>query len=414
MQRAEAAQAWRRRAVRQAQALAWAGLLCAAHGAAHAHSETEGPHSAVPDAPGYRLGAALAWVAGDAASAWPAARLPGVPGTGSAATDQRAHRLEHAVLQAGVRAHSDWSAALALGWHAGDTAHTEAAWLQWQGLPAQRWRLGRQDVARGDVITGAGHLDRFSQMPLAVRAVFDGPWQDDGLQVQWRPDAPGLTALDVGLWRHAVYPGSPPSAPSWHVHPQWQWGHDLRTDAFISHGQVRERGQHLGATTGAHSHSAPDCGASLVQLACFDGTVTMAGASAAWSPDDGPWTVQGAWLWRQDQGSLSTSTASVQQRARYQGAWLDVVWAFRPDWQSALRIERLAPQHTLDGLSATLVARETGLIDSASSQRISAMVGWQWQPDLQLSAEASREQLGSAAPRNAVALRLRWQGSLTR
>jgi hypothetical protein len=68
-------------------------------------------------------------------------------------------------------------------------------------------RLGRDTVRMGGMIDGAGHFDRFSQAPLIKRAVFDDAWIDDGGAIAWRrPDADGVRALELGVWRGRAFP----------------------------------------------------------------------------------------------------------------------------------------------------------------------------------------------------------------
>ena len=97
----------------------------------------------VPEAPGWRVGAGVAVTAIGAKDPIPSATLPGVLDTGENAPDQRGLGLEHAVIGAGLRFNDIFGANLAVGWHAGESVHLEAAWVQ------ARWAHGRGAVDAG-------------------------------------------------------------------------------------------------------------------------------------------------------------------------------------------------------------------------------------------------------------------------
>ena len=367
---------------------------------------------AAPERPGVKVSAAVGLVGVHAGDRLPVAALPGVLATGIDPEDQRDHVLEHATLQAGARWHPEWSAALGLGWHGSEPAHTEQAWVQWQKA-AWGARAGRQTPERGPVITEAGHFDRFLQAPLATRAVFDGDWIEEGLQGRWANAANARLALDAGLWRNRKFPGSIASPASVHVHPQYRTD-DLVVDGFLGRGKARARGTYLQSPTGAHTHAAPDCRAGLAQLGCFDGWATLAGTSLRWQPDDGPWTLAAAWLMRRESGRLYTASGDTRYRGRTQGGWVELQWQPASAWTTSMRLERLVPRHTIEGAGATLVTDETALGNAAVSTRQTAMLGWGVQPALSLSLEAGREHLGNTTPRRFAAVRLSWRGSVQR
>lgn len=390
-------------------ALAASAGLCAAGAWAH----EAGSESPVPAQPGVKATAAAAIVGARSGSAVPPARLPGVLDTGVPAEDLRDHPLEHATLQFGARLDGTWSAAAGWGWHGTDPAHSEAAWLQWEGRH-QRVRLGRQGVDRGAVLDTAGHFDRFLQAPLIVRAAFDGPWDDDGVQWRWQSDDPGahLQVVDAGLWRAGHFPasGAHPAA-GLHVHPQWQWG-DTRLDAFAARLRVRHRGQALVSATGAHSHATPDCAQTLVQLACFDGTAWLYGGSVQWAPDGQAFGAQAAWMMRDERGDLYSASGNTDYRGRTQGAWIDLGYRLHADWRAAVRLERLVPTHRLADAGAALVASETGLSLAGPTSRATAMVSWQVRPSLALLTEAGRTTSAGASAQRHAAIRLVWRGAL--
>ena len=332
----------------------------------------------LPDAPGWRLGGDAALVLPRADARWPSASWPGVLTNGSAPRDERGGlRQEHATLDLAARLGAHLGAHVAAGWHDRDGVHTEAATLQGRfrhdgdDIALQ---LGRDIVRLGAVIDTAGHFDRFSEVPLAKRAVLNGEWIDDGLALAWRrSDADGLRAVETGLWRGRVFPGGPagPLVPSLHLHAGW--GH---LDAHLSaaHFEPEARGaaaQSAGAAgTVGHVHGSLDCRASLQQRVCFDGTSDVLGASLQWEPAASDWSFAFAGLLRRERGVLYSTSGSADWRERIAGAWADAVWQAAPRWTLAARVERLVPSNRLEGTGTALLAQEAGLVDGGAVERV--------------------------------------------
>lgn len=375
----------------------------------------------LPEAPGWQLGGALAVVLPAADQRWPAANWPGVLVQGSAPPDQRRGlRLEHATLDLAARLNPWFGVQLAAGWHDRDDAHLEAAQLQGR-LPAWGGELsavlGRDTVRLGAVIDGAGHFDRFSQPPLAQRAVFDGPWVDDGLRVGWRrgpgadPDADvnGLRGVEIGLWRGRAFPGgaSGPAVPSVHLHAGW--GH-LDAHLGLARFEPEARGAaavSLGQT--GHVHGALDCRRSLQQRVCFDGRADVLGASLQWEPEPGDWTLALAGLLRRERGTLYATSGSAALDTTLAGVWADAHWRPAARWTGSARVERLVPKNRLTGVGTALLARDAGLADGAPVQRLSTALAYELQPGLELALEAGRERVDGGADVSHIALRAVWR-----
>lgn len=404
-----AAAAWQR-ALRGLGLAALAGLL----GCAWAH---EPGAEALPDTPGWRLGAAAALVAVEARDAFPAPRWPGVLIVGSAPRDQRSGpRVEHAVLDAALRLRpllgADIGARLAVGVHDRDRPYTEAArvLLRWPlGGAALALGLGRDTVRMGEAITGAGHFDRFSLGPLAKRAVLNEKWLDDGLSLAWRrPAERGVRAVELGLWRGRAFPGGPRGepVPTLHLHA----GYD-QVDAHVFAARLAPEGRGAAlrsAGASGHLHTSPDCRAALRQRVCFDGRVEVYGGSLQWASDALPLSFTLAGLARRERGALYSLSGDARYSADVQGAWADAVWQPGQRWSGALRLERLAPRNTLAGVGAELLAREAGLVGGAAIRRWTlALLHAPW-PGLQVALEAGQES-GGALRQQHVALRLLWR-----
>lgn len=391
-------------------------VLALAATAARAH---EPGADALPQTPGWQLGGALALVLPAADQRWPTANWPGVLVQGSAPPDQRRGlRLEHATLDLAARLNPWFGVQLAAGWHDRDDAHLEAAQLQGR-LPA--WggelsaMLGRDTVRLGAVIDGAGHFDRFSQPPLAQRAVFDGPWVDDGLRVGWRPgadpdaDVNGLRGVEIGLWRGRVFPGGPagPAVPSVLLHAGW--GH-LDAHLGLARFEPEARGAaalSLGQT--GHVHGALDCRRGLQQRVCFDGRADVLAGSLQWEPESVEVTLALAGLLRRERGTLYATSGSAALDTTLAGFWADAHWQAGARWTASARVERLVPKNRLTGVGTALLARDAGLANGAPVQRLTAALAYTLQPGLELALEAGRERADGGTAVSHIALRALWR-----
>lgn len=372
-------------------ALGGLGLCCAL--LAHAHEET----TAVPDVFGVRLGVALAAADVNASQELPSQRLAGYLLQGDAGVDRRVSQLEHAVVGLGWRINPEWATYAAVGKHGADMAHTEAAWVRYERSIPEGGRVrvlaGRTRPELGPVMTQAGHLDSFTLMPLARRVAMDGDWIDEGLQISgqhsWGDDWSG--DVDIGLWRGRVFPGDPSVSsmvPS--VHLGLSRG-DWRGDVFGASFQPEGRGALAQGNTVAHTHNAPDCGALRSGVLCFVGRSHVVGTSLQWASHVWPVTVQSAYWLRHDDGTLISTNGRSNHSGRYSGGWLQALWQPRADWQVGWRSERIQAHLSLVGVGATLLAQEAGFSGSARLRRDTALLSWQPQRFVTLSAEAGRE-----------------------
>lgn len=358
-----------------------------------AHDVTADP---LPEAPGWQLGGALALVLPAADARWPTAAWPGVLTTGIAPPDQRGGlRLEHGTLGAAVRFDRSFGAQLAIGWHDRESAHLEAAVLI--GRMALRddtleARAGRDLVRLGDVVDRAGQYDRFSQVPLARRAVLDDRWYDDGLVLAWRGAAhAGLLEAEIGAWRGRAFPGAAAGPPVPSVRIRFGWDpFDLQLGAARLRPEARGAAAQSAGEVG-HAHGALDCRETLQQRVCFDGSSDVIAASLAWAPDALPWSVTLAGLSRRERGSFYSASGDAAIRTRVDGGWLDVAWQPAARWTVATRLERVVPDHRLEGVGTALLAREGGLAGAGPVSRASVAVLHQLTDALQLSVEAGHE-----------------------
>jgi hypothetical protein len=393
-------------------------LMAAVSPAAWAHGDEADDASALP-APGW----SATWAERHlhAASPLPSQVMSGFLLKGDAGNELRGTALEHAAVSASARAFDGWVLHGELSQHGRDPVHVEAAWAARPvGPSASPMHLswGRQLPALGALWTTAGHLDRFSLMPLAKQAATDGDWTDDGASLQWRPqlDTPlGMLkqSMQLGLWQGHAFPGSRDTggAPSLHWgatldHPSGTW----RLDAFAARWQVDGRGARLNLAGRGHSHVAPRCDDSLNSVVCFSGRSVVSGWSLGWS--QGPLDVAVGGLQRRERGQLLSRNGLVDDDS-LQAGQLAQAWWRGPGLDLGWRSERAMARHRLDGSGATAVAQDAGLNSYAPISRHTLAVAWPvpatwlaWarrgpvqEADARISLETGREQQGAQALR---------------
>ncbi len=371
----------------------------------------------IPEDRGVAFGAALSggWLHGS--RPLPAPRLGGVTSPGDMPRDGRGWRVEHATAGLGIRLSPWLSGAFAAGIHDGDPAHVEAAWLQasWQGPSADHGErdlalgLGRNRVPTGSVIETAGHLDRFSQMPLAKRSAFNGQWIEDGISMKWRPHPAAfgwLQTVDVGLWRGRRFPGAQDGSPIPLLHLRAGFG-PIAVDGFVSRLRPEGRGAFIQRQGQGHVHAPPRCDRDLRGFVCFDGTVDLAGASLEWTLPVPGLRLVGAAIHRRERGLLTSPDGDTRYRGRSTGGWIDLIWAPGRRWELGTRHEWLTANHRLQGIGATRVASQAGLLPYEPSRRTMLLVAYRVSPDLRVGVEGGRESVaGSHA--TVLGLRLLW------
>ena len=387
-------------------------VLLAVSAVAHAHDVDP---AAIPES-GLRASAAMAASLADAKDALPAPTLPGVLGTGQQSRDRRGLRLEHAVAEVAGRASFGLGGQLALGLHDRDKPHVEAAWLDFALGRDVYLGGGRNTVPTTPALSRAGHFDRFGLMPLAKQALFEGNWTEDGVTLAWRPhdtEAAWWPArATLAAWRGRAFPAGGQTPDSNADRPftasvGWDAGDTFKIDVFGARMRPRSRGSLIQDTGFGHSHGSPTCDTTLAGRVCFDGSVSLWGASAAWTPLK-DWTVSTTVVLRDEKGSLYSSTGDARYRGRTTGAWGDVVWQAMPQWELAARVERLVVTHELDGPGASLVAQDASLMNNSARRRLSAALAWSRPNDWRVSLEAGNDR--STGARNPyVMMRVVWQ-----
>lgn len=365
----------------------------------------------MPAEPGVSVDAAIALRALSANQPLPSEPLNGYLLLGDAGHDLRKEPLEHAALGLSARLNSTWGARLAVGQHASDDPHVEAAWLQARhDANHANWLLtvGRQRPALGPVLGAAGHLDRFGSVPLAQRMAVNGHWIDDGVQLGWRTDGGARQwRADLGLWRGQAFPGAQDGAlaPSLHLGTdQGPWSLDGQWARFRPDG----RGSAIQPVQG-HSHNAPSCDSALREVVCFRGRADVLAASLRWqgaqSARAWPITLSAAGWLRRESGALASANGLVHYRGRNTGGWLEALWQIQPRWEFGWRGERLVASHNLSGAGANLILAETRLSAYRPAARHTLMLGARVTEQVDVRLEVGRESVAGTSV-NVAALRL--------
>ncbi|MCW5653123.1 hypothetical protein [Hydrogenophaga sp.] len=377
---------------------------------AHAHGEADDPLPAEPGTVAVEAAAALRHLRAE--QVLPSARLDGFLLQGDTGDDPSGSRLEHGTLGLSWRATQNLGGQWVVGKHGNESAHVEAAWLQWRHDTdedsAWLFNLGRQTPAMGGVLAGAGHLDRFGLRPLAQRMALDHDWIDDGLQLGWRGrPRGGELALDAGVWRGKAFPGARDGRPVPSLHLGWR-SEAWALDGIWARFQPLGRGTSIAGAAG-HSHTAPVCNAALVEVACFTGSTELTGGSVRWSGREAspswPWTFTAAGWLRQDRGSLESANGLARYDGRNQGGWLEAIWHVNPRWELGWRGESLGAHHALQGPGAAMLVRETRLDRYRSATRHALMLGYRPVAWASLHLEAGRESVAGTRA-GFIALRL--------
>jgi hypothetical protein len=372
----------------------------------------ERPDRLIPEEPGGRISAAIATAWFGSSRPVPAPRLTGILGMGDTPDDQRGWRLEHGTVAAGIRASSSLGAVLALGWHDGEPAHVEAAWLELRESPGSSLAIGvgRNRIPLGTPIADAGHFDHYGQTPLAKRAAFSGDWIGDGVSLSWRPHFEDtfswVDQVDLGVWDARRFPGSESASLAAVLRLRASWG-AIAVDGFYAHLRARGRGAYVQRTNSGHVHTAPRCNSSLRDITCFDGDVDLFGASIEWDTPLEGLDLAAAGVLRREDGGLYSQNGDTRYRGRSSGGWLDVLWRPSDRWVVGLRQEWLRGEHRLSGPGAALVAADAGLLPNAASRRLTAMAGWQLAANWRASIEAGRERIAGGSA-TVIGLRLLW------
>ena len=338
-----------------------AATLCSAAIADESHHMHSGGAAFSPI-----LGVGWNFLAADRAA--PVARLPGVLEGGSARGDERGGELDY--IEAGIhwRHHEMLSGELRLARHGeGDgSIDVEAAWLQYRaelGYGRLDTRVGRMQVPVGRLNRSHRHDWLFGVEPRIYRAAIGDGWIDDGATLDMRA-ARGWRA-GVGVFRGKPFPGANVAGAG-----------ALTLNAGLSSGPwvveldlavVDAPGRALdtsGMSSASHSHSQLRCERLANDRVCFDGHATLAALSASWRQPRGPLRVDGEFWIKRDRGELASLNGAPDYRGRVSGGWLQLGWQPAGAWQAALRYEHLVVGHDVDGVGASLVARQAGIADS--------------------------------------------------
>lgn len=231
----------------------------------------------------------------------------------------------------------------------GDTAvAVEEAWIQTLTLPTDfTLKAGRFFSSIAYMNERHSHTDDFADRPLPYRAMLNGRYLDDGVQLRWL--APTDTFLEMGgeLLRGAQYPAGGSShngVGSWSV-----FAH-AGGDVGISNSWLAGL-SYLSADLNERESGDED------NLDLFSGSSNLIIADLVWtwSPQGNPYrnnaVIQGGIFWRDESGRFAPSGSDWSSYDGSQSGWYaQVAYQFIPNWRFGLRASGLSA----DDVSAEL------------------------------------------------------------
>ena len=215
----------------------------------------------------------------------------------------------------------------------------------------------------------------------------DDHWHGDGVQVgQGQTSDPVHWRL--GAFRARTYPGAQDTVWSLgstvQLQPRWQV-----SAALLAVPQLLRPSLAAGAHT--HSTATDQCGRAL---ACVDGQGGVLWLASQWQDQtvQPHWRVNAHLMLRQEEGQVLSHNGRADYRGQVWGSLVELGYRLRPDWQLALRHERLAIDHELHGANVQLIAQDAGLLDNTHSpQRLGAKLSWQVRPGWTLHGSVLRD-----------------------
>ncbi len=369
------------------------------------------------DLSNWSIGLTAAGTLSRASGPWPGARIGAVLHDGAVQRDRRGDpTFEGAAVQARLRLSQAWRVEFEGARHGDDPGHIERAIAVGRlDQTTQRWQLlaGRLLVPMGDVVDRSGHFDAFSRLPLAKEAAVGHGWLEQGVGVDWASQRHPVQ-VGIGLWRGDRFPGSPDDRPA----PSLRLGiGDRPLGAALFFAQARPDGRgspQVRNGSFGHTHVVPDCAVSLQNLVCLDGRSRLYAASAQWRSPGDAWQLSGAAIARREHGQLYSTDATGAYRGLVHGGWVEASWRPRASHEFAVRLERLVISHAIEGVGATRLAQQAGLVGAQPVSRFA----FAWQafvlPALSIGIEAGHQRGAGVASVNWATLRLRlathWSG----
>ncbi len=215
------------------------------------------------------------------------------------------------------------------------SAELEEAWIQTLAMPGDlTLKAGRFFSAIAYMNERHSHTDDFADRPLPYRAMLNGRYLDDGLQLRWL--APTDTFLEFGgeLLRGAQYPAGGSAHQglgSWSLfaHAGGDVGLSNSWLAGLSYLSVDARERESG------DEDNPD-------LFSGNSDLVIADLVWKWAPMGNPYrhnaVLQGGLFWRDESGRFKPSAVDwLPYDGRQFGWYAQMAYQFRPNWRIGIR-----------------------------------------------------------------------------
>ncbi len=157
-----------------------------------------------------------------------------------------------------------------------------------------------------------------------------------------------------------------------------------------------------------HSHDVSSCSPIQNNVACFDGRSSIVGASSFWQSPIPSLQLRWAGAWRKEDGSLKSTTSNANYDSESWGGWIEPSWQISSEWETAVRYEWIKGDNTLNGIGASLLAKQSRLYPNLGAERGSLILAWRPEKSWLISLEGGLD--NTSGSNNAYgAIRVVWQ-----
>jgi hypothetical protein len=254
-------------------------------------------------------------------------------------------------------------------------AGVEEAFIQSTALPSGlTLKLGRFFSSLGYLNERHAHTWDFVDNPLAYQVFLGNQYAQDGLQLKWLAPTDQFIELNAEVGRGAGFPGSDVNRNSV---GSATLGLRMGGDVGVSHSWRAGAAYLINRPRERAGLMRDQDGNALETRFSGRSTLWVLDGVWKWSPNGNAkqryWQIQGEYLRRLEDGTLSAATTDRHHSAQ-SGWYAQGVYQFQPKWRAGLRFDQLNPGQ-VDFASNT-----ASLLDGGSSswkpQRLSTMLDW--------------------------------------
>lgn len=254
----------------------------------------------------------------------------------------------------------------------------EEAWIQTLALPAGfTVKAGKFFSRIGYLNEKHPHAQDFADAPLVYRAFLADNLKDIGLQVRWVAPTELYLELGVEALRGDGFPAGGAADDGQGMTTAFvKLGGDLDASHSWQVGASLVSAEAIGRTSEAYDDPT---GTPQPEFA-FSGGSDLLGLDFVWKwAPDGNYkqrnlVLLAEWMQRDEDGAIDTDFGTGPETGAYSGeqsGWVaQGVWQFMPRWRVGLRLDQLAADNTVAGLSGSLVLAR----DAHDPRRTSVMI----------------------------------------